>query len=62
VSRIARYLTDDQGGEVVEFAIVVIILAAVASVLFGPNGVLSNGITDVVNKISQIINNAPTTS
>ena len=62
VNTMARCLEDDLGAEIVELTVVIVILAAVASVLFGPNGVLSNSITDVVNKISQIISNVPTSS
>jgi Flp pilus assembly pilin Flp len=55
-------LTDQQGAEMVEWVVVVVVLAVVASIVFGPNGVLQNVVTDGLNKISLIIGNLPTSS
>lgn len=62
VKNIDRYLRDEQGAEMVEWVVVVVVLAVVASIVFGPNGVLKNAVTDGVNKISTIINGLPTSS
>ena len=45
----------------VEWVVVTVILAVVASTVFGPNGVLQNAVRDGLNKISTIISNLPTT-
>ena len=52
----------EQGAEMVEWVVVVVILAVVASVVFGPNGVLSNALVTGLNKIPSIINGLPTSS
>jgi Flp pilus assembly pilin Flp len=57
---INRYVNDEQGAEMVEWVVVVVVLAVVASIVFGPNGVLQQAIKDGVNKISQIITGLPT--
>lgn len=59
---IKNRMTDEQGAEMVEWVVVVVVLAVVASIVFGPNGVLNNAITDGINKISAIINGLPTSS
>ena len=55
-------IKDEQGAEMVEWVVVVVVLAVVASIVFGPTGVLNNAVTDGINKISAIINNLPTSS
>ena len=57
---ISRYVNDEQGAEMVEWVVVVVVLAVVASIVFGPNGVLQQAVKDGVNKISQIITGLPT--
>jgi Flp pilus assembly pilin Flp len=57
---IHRYVKDEQGAEMVEWVVVVVVLAVVASIVFGPTGVLQQAIKDGVNKISQIIGGLPT--
>ena len=59
-SNISRYLQDEQGAEMVEWVVVVVVLAVVASIVFGPNGVLQNAVKDGVQKISDIITGLPT--
>ena len=62
VRNIDWYLKDEQGAEMVEWIVVVVVLAVVASIVFGPNGVLKNAVSDGVNKISTLINGLPTSS
>ena len=45
----------------VEWVVVVVVLAVVASIVFGPNGVLMNAVKDGINKISAVISALPTT-
>jgi Flp pilus assembly pilin Flp len=61
LNEIRRYASDEQGAEMVEWVVVVVVLAVVASIVFGPNGVLQNAIKDGVNKIATIISALPTT-
>jgi len=60
LTKIRTYIKDEQGAEMVEWVVVVVVLAVVASIVFGPNGVLQQAIKDGVNKISQIITGLPT--
>lgn len=60
LSNLNRYVKDEQGAEMVEWVVVVVVLAVVASIVFGPNGVLQQAIKDGVNKIAQIIGGLPT--
>lgn len=62
LKKISGYIQDEQGAEMVEWVVVVVVLAVVASIVFGPNGVLKNAVTDGINKISTIINGLPTSS
>ena len=62
MQHIYGYVRDEQGAEMVEWVVVVVVLAVVASIVFGPNGVLSNAISDGINKISTVINGLPTSS
>jgi Flp pilus assembly pilin Flp len=62
LKNVQRCLRDEQGAEMVEWVVVVVVLAVVASIVFGPNGVLQNAVSDGVNKISTIINGLPTSS
>jgi len=61
LTNIRRYVKDEQGAEMVEWVVVVVVLAVVASIVFGPNGVLMNAVKDGINKISAIISALPTT-
>jgi Flp pilus assembly pilin Flp len=61
LKKITGYVRDEQGAEMVEWVVVVVVLAVVASIVFGPNGVLQNAIKDGVNKIASIISALPTT-
>jgi len=61
LTNIRGYVRDERGAEMVEWVIVVVVLAVVASIVFGPNGVLQNAINDGINKISAVISALPTT-
>ena len=61
LKKISGYVKDEQGAEMVEWVVVVVVLAVVASIVFGPNGVLQNAVKDGINKISAIISALPTT-
>ena len=61
LTKIRRSLKNEQGAEMVEWVVVVVVLAVVASIVFGPNGVLMNAVKDGINKISAIISALPTT-
>jgi Flp pilus assembly pilin Flp len=58
--KINGYVRDEQGAEMVEWVVVVVVLAVVASIVFGPTGVLQQAVKDGINKISQIIGGLPT--
>jgi len=60
--RIGGYAQDECGAEMVEWVLVVVILAVIASIVFGPNGVLTNALNGGINSISTIINGIPTSS
>jgi Flp pilus assembly pilin Flp len=60
LKRITGYVRDEQGAEMVEWVVVVVVLAVVASIVFGPNGVLMTAIKDGINKIAAIISGLPT--
>jgi Flp pilus assembly pilin Flp len=55
VSEAAR---DERGAEMVEWIVVVAVLATVAAIVFGPGGVLSNAMNNGVNHIGNILTNA----
>ena len=62
VAKPSQYVNNEQGAEMVEWVVVVVVLAVVASVVFGPQGVLQNALNDGINKISSIVNAVPTSS
>ena len=49
---------DERGAEMVEWIVVVAVLATVAAIVFGPNGLLSNAMNAGVSHISNLITNA----
>jgi len=55
VSEAAR---DERGAEMVEWIVVVAVLATVAVIVFGPGGVLSNAMNNGINRIGNILTNA----
>lgn len=62
IRKITNYVQDEQGAEMVEWVVVVVVLAVVASIVFGPNGVLQNAVANGINKISTIVGGLPTSS
>ena len=62
VSRIWSLLKNERGAEMVEWIVVVAVLAVVALAVFGPNGVLQNALTGGINTISNSLNNLPQAS
>ena len=55
MSSIISYLRDERGAEMVEWIVVVAVLAVVAGLVFGPGGVLQNALDTGINKISNTI-------
>ena len=53
---------DEKGAEMVEWIVVVAVLAVVALAVFGPNGVLQNALTGGINKIANSLNTLPQAS
>ena len=62
VSRMWTRLKNERGAEMVEWIVVVAVLAVVALAVFGPNGVLQNALTGGINTISNSLNNLPQAS
>jgi hypothetical protein len=58
LSTILKVTRDERGAEMVEWIVVVAVLATVAAIIFGPGGVLSNAMNNGVNTIGNIITNA----
>ena len=58
MSRILNTVRDEQGAEMVEWIVVVAVLASVAAIVFGPTGVLSNAMNSGVSHIADILTNA----
>ena len=58
MSRILNAVRDEQGAEMVEWIVVVAVLATVAAIVFGPNGILANSMNNGVNHIGNIVTNA----
>ncbi len=53
---------NEKGAEMVEWIVVVAVLAVVALAVFGPNGVLQNALTGGINKIANSLNSLPQAS
>jgi len=61
LTQIHGYLKDEQGAEMVEWVVVVVVLATLAAtVVFGPNGVVTDGVRTGINKIATIITTVTT--
>jgi len=58
MSKILNAVRDERGAEMVEWIVVVAVLATVAAIVFGPSGVLSNAMNSGVSHISNIITTA----
>jgi len=55
MSKVVTAVRDERGAEMVEWIVVVAVLATVAAIVFGPGGVLSNAMNSGVQHISNII-------
>jgi hypothetical protein len=58
LSKIVSLVRNEKGAEMVEWIVVVAVLATVAAVVFGPGGVLTNAMNAGVQNISNIVSNA----
>jgi hypothetical protein len=58
MSKILKAARDERGAEMVEWIVVVAVLATIGAIMFGPNGVLQNSMNNGVNHVSNIIMNA----
>ncbi len=58
MSNILNGVRDERGAEMVEWIVVVAVLATVAAIVFGPGGILANAMNNGVNHIGNIITNA----
>ena len=53
---IRGYVKDEQGAEIVEWVVVVVILAVIAVAVFGPTGPLNTALQAGIERIADIIN------
>jgi Flp pilus assembly pilin Flp len=58
MSMMMSYLRDERGAEMVEWIVVVAVLAVVAGTIFGPTGVLNDALNTGIQKISNTITSA----
>ena len=59
MSDILGYLRDESGAEMVEWTVVVAVLAVVAFIVFGPNGTLQNALNGGINQIANTLKLLP---
>lgn len=62
VNLLRSCLRNERGAEMVEWVVVVVILAVIAVTIFGPDGVLFNALNDGINSISNLIDTAASTT
>ena len=62
VMNLLARLRDENGAEMVEWIVVVAVLAVVALAVFGPNGVLQTALNGGINVISNSLNTLPQAS
>ena len=62
ISKILSHVRNERGAEMVEWIVVVAVLAVVALAVFGPNGVLQNALSGGVNTIANSLNQLPQAS
>jgi Flp pilus assembly pilin Flp len=62
LTKILSHVRNEKGAEMVEWIVVVAVLAVVALAVFGPNGVLQNALTGGINKIANSLNTLPQAS
>ena len=58
LAKVSSAARDERGAEMVEWIVVVAILAVVAGLVFGPNGVLRDALNSGISNISNIVTNA----
>lgn len=52
-----KHLRNERGAEMVEWVVVVVILAVIAVAIFGPSGVLNSALTNGITAIANVITN-----
>lgn len=62
IRKMLTYVRSERGAEMVEWIVVVAVLAVVALAVFGPNGVLQTALNGGINKISNSLNQLPQAS
>ena len=62
IQRLLSHVRNERGAEMVEWIVVVAVLAVVALAVFGPGGVLENALRGGVNTISNSLNQLPQAS
>jgi Flp pilus assembly pilin Flp len=62
ISKMLSFVRNERGAEMVEWIVVVAVLAVVALAVFGPNGVLQNALNGGINKIANSLNTLPQAS
>ena len=62
VTKVSSLLSNEEGAEMVEWIVVVAVLAVVALAVFGPNGVLQNALTGGINILANSLNTLPQAS
>jgi Flp pilus assembly pilin Flp len=62
VASIVDHIRNERGAEMVEWIVVVAVLAVVALAVFGPGGVLQSALNGGINTISNSLNQLPQTS
>jgi len=58
MSKTLNVVRNERGAEMVEWIVVVAVLATVAAIVFGPGGVLSNAMNAGISTISNIVTNS----
>jgi Flp pilus assembly pilin Flp len=62
ITKMLDRIRNERGAEMVEWIVVVAVLAVVALAVFGPNGVLQNALTGGINIIANSLNTLPQAS
>jgi Flp pilus assembly pilin Flp len=62
IKKMLSVVRSERGAEMVEWIVVVAVLAVVALAVFGPNGVLQNALNGGINKIANSLNTMPQAS
>ena len=62
MAKVLGHVRNERGAEMVEWIVVVAVLAVVALAVFGPGGVLQNALTGGINTIANSLNQLPQAS